>query len=192
MKMIFVSGVAESGKDTLLDLALRGSKKFLPPYERVNLDEILEEFVERSDDGVWDVPNIDECKRLQKNLYQRLEEILIEKMRLERNIIVNGYFEVKTKPGYVPLLDERFFQKFRIDAIIFVSFKEEMSEITKTKVFGDSKGFEEAKRRQDMNRSLAVEYSGLSGALLKIIEVDLEDVKKTVKDMIDALGVCMR
>ncbi|GEM_PF-1189628 len=175
MKFVLITGLKETGKDTIIKLVLDGSKKILPKFKYINFKSIVRE--------KWFEENIDKMEKAKERFYKDLEKAVGDAFKEGKHVIVNGYFTVKTGHGYLPVISEDFFDTFNPDILILIEaekpkMKGDMIYGAKLKSLNDADWFQ-----QEINRVYASFYSAVSGALLKIVTVKPGNVKSVIKEI---------
>lgn len=169
VKFVFVTGIPESGKDDILELVLKGSKRILPAFRYIEFDKLL------NVKGLGR-KGIEQMNKTRSKFYKELEGLVAEAMKRNCNIILNGYFTLMTENGYIPVVSREFFDVFRPDLIVVMEAYPRMHKIDY-----------EYSSQQDINRSYASHYSSISGAMLKTIKIQQGEVKKAIKELVDAV-----
>jgi adenylate kinase len=169
-KFVFVTGIPESGKDELLELVLKGSKRILPPFKCIKFEDIL------NFKQLGGKKSIGEMEKVRARFYQELEKQVGEAIKRNYNIILSGCFTIMTENGYVPVVSKEFFDIFRPDVIVMVEAYPKVQRLD----------YEYASQ-QDINRGYASHYSSISGALLKTIKVQQGEIKETIKELMSII-----
>ncbi len=179
MKFIFVTGNPESGKDEILDMVLRGYKKMLPRFRYIKFDELMPKLPKMERD-------IDKIKKFCKNFYSKLERKLVQELKKDGNLIVNGYFTIKTEHGYIPILPNAFFETFKPDVIILVEVLPSRPET----YMMETEHMDWL--RQEINRDYASLYSAKSGAMVKVVKVKLGSIGGALRETSDVIRFALK
>jgi adenylate kinase len=168
MKMIFVSGLKEIDRKTIVNLALQRSG-YKDKFKYVDFDDQgnLEEDMENTKDMLT-------AKKIMSDFYDSVERRVIRDLKEQiGNIIVNGYLSIHSPMfGYFLAVPETFFQTFKPDVIVILEM--------------DSKD-ERIKEQQGINRYYAATYSSLCGSNLKIIRFSEDRMLDAVKELSDLI-----
>jgi adenylate kinase len=179
MKFIFVAGSQESGKDEIMDMILGGYKKMLPAFRYIKFDSIMTKppAMER---------DMSRIKAFCRNFRTKLEKALVQELKKGGNLIVNGFFTIKTEQGYVPLLPDDFFEAFRPDLLILIEVLPSRPEtyMMQTEHMDWL--------QQEINRDYMSLYSAKSGAMLKVVNVRLGNIKGALKETADVIRFAMK
>lgn len=179
MKIVMVTGIQETDKDTIIDLALSRSKKMLPNFSRVDFSagvKAVEDKIEESMDMV---------REELESTYDSLQKSMIEKMKGEGgHIVLNIQLAAKTMHGYVPLVPAALFKNFRPDVIVLM--ESDPREVAKTE-----EDIKEVRERQEINRHYATVYSMMYGAVLKILQVRKGSVTAAVNGLIETMKILL-
>jgi len=167
--LIFVSGNPESGKNEILNMVLQGYKKMLPKFRYVKFDDIIPKPPKMERD-------IDNIKKFCKNFYSKLEKILIRELKKGSNLIINGYFTIKTEQGYIPILPDNFFESFKPDVLILIEVLPSRPET----YMMETEHMDWL--QQEINRDYVSFYSAKSGAMVKVIKVKLGNIGGAIRE----------
>jgi len=164
MKMIFVSGLKEIDRKTIIGLALQRSG-YKDKFKYVDFDDLgdINEDMENTKDMLT-------ARRVISEFYDLIEKKLITDLKEQiGNIIVNGYLTVHTSLfGYFLATPETFFQTFKPDVIVIIE------KITKD---------EKTNEHQEINRYYGITYSSMCGSNLKIIRFREDSMMDAVKEL---------
>lgn len=169
MKFVLVTGLEEIDKKAVVEFVLRGFRD--SGFTSVSLEDIPEAA------GVQALESFDEIKKTQSRFYTKLEKNVISAMRKGKgNVILSGCITKKTKHGYMPLITDDFFDTFKPDVIISM-------ELDPRTITRDPKKLEDIKNHQDLNRHYNVLFSSKCGSMLRVINVDLGNITKAVREI---------
>ena len=181
MKIVFIAGLQETGKNEIVGMVLKNMRSILPEINLIDFDDILAESMQiDKTPGELDITLFNDMKnirKIQKNFSRLLEKKMVGKVRTGRHLVVNGYFTLHTPEGEMPLVSETFFDTYRPEAIINI----ELELI---------KGDPDAKRIvtiQDINRNHASNFSAVSGADLKIIKVRKNNFRPAINEIVKTM-----
>jgi adenylate kinase len=163
MKLIFVCGLADIDKTSLIDLALQraGAKA---GFRLVDLDKIYE--IPAAVEGA---ESVDAARQMLARFYDGAEKTMIAKLKEHRgDIVVSGSLTFRTKYGYMRAIPDDFFRTFKPDSVVIIEKANEKDD-------------EISAEHQRMNRYYGAIYSSVSGSALSII-------KFNEKKMVDAVG----
>ncbi|NIO23020.1 MAG: hypothetical protein GTN38_03270 [Candidatus Aenigmarchaeota archaeon] len=168
MKMIFVSGLKEIDRKTIVNLALQRSG-YKEKFKYVDFDEagnINEEM-----EGAKDMLS---ARKVMSDFYEGVERRVIKDLKEQMgNIIVNGYLSIYNPMfGYFLATPETFFQTFKPDVIVILEM--------------ESKD-ERVNEQQGINRYYATTYSSMCGSNLKIIRFREDRMMDAVKELGDLI-----
>ena len=162
MKMIFVSGLKDVDKDTIVDLAIKNSGK-LGKTSHVDMAGSLDEDLLKAGSSVI-------ARQIARSFYEDMEKKMIQKLKgREEDVMVSGYLTVKHPGlGFLACLPDDFFRVFRPDAIVLL----------------EKDGLEDDDREhQRLNRNYAANYALMSGASLKIIKMSKDNMMNAVREL---------
>lgn len=188
MVNIFVTGIEESGKEVILDMVLQSSKKLLPKFRYIKFSEF----------GVKDIKDtlssdINKIKKMRNNLNKKLEKIVNEELKKAKsNIIINGYFTLKTQRGYLPAVSAGFFKLLNPDVLINIEFDTNVDKIHIKHVVKNIGNINTIREYQEINRKYAILYSALTGAPVETIKVKYGNVKKALRETGDIIRVYLK
>jgi adenylate kinase len=161
-RIIFVSGMDETGSSSILEMVLEGSRKRLSKhirlgFERRELDKLKGMIV-------------DDSKKVLSSLFKKIESQASAALKSGISVVVEGPLTLKTEDGYLPLVPKGFFRSFSPDA--FILFESPNT----------GKNSKIDFIQQEVNRSYAAMYASLGGSALKIIPVGRGGVKNALKE----------
>jgi adenylate kinase len=172
MKIVFVSGLKEIDRKTIIELALQraGRKR---DFKIVNFDAIGD--IKEEIEVISDMNN---ARRLLDKFYENIEKSMIEAMKEQPNgLVINGYLTFKTRHGYVRVLPEEFFRSFKPDCIVLLEMQQD----------GWGKIDPEKIEHQHINRYFAMVYASLIGSTFKIIRFREKKMLDAVESLSDIL-----
>ena len=162
MSLILVTGIPESGRDSIVDMVVKGFKKNLPSFEYIEFDVLFNGNVDIRKEKLelWSFKDkVKHIHKTQKNFHNNLKESIRALKMSKEPIIVNGYFTLKTARGYVPLLSKTDTRFFKPDVIVMIDL--DMTSPVLVKKLGSRK-VRELKYHQDINLNYAMGYSTLT------------------------------
>ena len=173
MKLILITGVDRPEKD-FVDFNLERSRGLLPKFENI----VFEDFAD------WKLKG----QEMMDKLNARLEKAVISSFKNNKNVILHGRLTVSRTTGYSPLLNEQFFGKFSPDLILLFEHDTDIrQDFLIRKRFGNRENMEKISQQQELNRNFASDYSAISGAQLRIIRIQQDNVKQTIREMVETL-----
>ncbi|NIO19272.1 MAG: hypothetical protein GTN76_00620 [Candidatus Aenigmarchaeota archaeon] len=168
MKMIFVSGLKEVDRKTIINLALQRSG-YRDKFRYVDFDELgdINEEMASAKDMLT-------ARKIMSDFYDGAEKRVIKDLKEQiGNIIVNGYLSVHSSTfGYFLATSEAFFKTFNPDVIVLLEM--------------ESKD-EKTNEQQGINRYYATTYSSMCGSNLKIIRFKEDKMLDAVKELSDLI-----
>ena len=174
MKLILITGVAPPDEDSFVNFNLERTRGLLPGFQSI----VFEDFIDSRLRG----------QEMMENLNAKLEKAVIKSFKKDKNVILNGRLTVSGKGGYSPVLNEKFFEKFSPDLILVFEHDTGLKQdYLIRKRFGSRRGMESLAEQQEMNRNFAADYSAISGAVVKIIRINQDNVKETIREMVTVL-----
>jgi adenylate kinase len=174
MKLILITGVDRPEKDSFVDFNLNRSRGLLPGFENITFEDFAD----------WKLRG----QELTEKLNAELEKAVIGSFKSNKNVILLGRLTVPGKTGYRPLLSEQFFGKFSPDLILVFEHDTGIrQDFLIKKRFGSRESMEKVAQQQELNRSFAADYSAASGAQLRIIRIQQDNLKQTIREMVDTL-----
>ena len=169
--IIFVTGMEETGMDTIIDMVLKGSRKKMSNPKHIRFKGVIPETSAR---GATDA-----AKKAAEKFRSTVEKDVSNSLKAGMNVVVEGPLTLKTAMGYIPLVPRDFFESFSPDVII-------LFELPPNSPAGIDW------KQQEINRAYASMYASLTGAALKVIEVGRDRVKDAIRDstrvMVSVLG----
>ncbi len=172
MKLILVTGLRETEKDSIVEMALNKSSTTRKRFKYVNF--------EKSDTVSSGITNLNHLKDFHLTLHDEIEQAITGSRREGLNVIVNGNFTIKTDLGYVPLLIDGFFRGFKPDIIVILENR--LNEL----VDNPRKALE-IKEQQEIDRGYASRYAAMLGIPLKIIKVSKQNISHSIKEFSETL-----
>jgi adenylate kinase len=160
--IVFAAGMRESGRDSIVDMVLRGSRNNLQKHSHVRLNDTKIRKIKGMISS--------DLERARDEFYHGIEGEVSSRLKTGTNIIVDGPLTLKTEDGYLPLVPKEFFESFEPDVFVVFEVKKERSapDIDWT--------------QQEVNRSYAEMYASLAGSPLKIIKVGKGEVKVALRE----------
>jgi len=163
MGLIVVTGIPGVGKTTVMKKAAEGMDIEFVTFGTVMSDMAIETEL---------VKDRDEMRKLTLEQQKELQIKSAEKIASMGNIILDTHCTVKTPKGYMPGLPEWVIKRINPTAIVVVEADPE--EIYNRRANDplrnrDPDTVEQIAEHQMMNRAVAMAYSALSGATVKIV-----------------------
>jgi len=177
MGIIVVTGIPGVGKTTVMKKAAEGSDIKFVTFGTVMI-ELAKEL------GL--VKDRDEMRKLTIEQQKDLQIKTAEKVSKMENVIVDTHCTIKTPQGYMPGLPEWVIKKLKPNSIILVEadpdeiFNRRLTDETRNR---DPDSIDKIKEHQYINRAIAMAYSSLTGATVKIIYNHDNAIKEAVKEV---------
>lgn len=169
MKVIFVGGLKDIDRKTIIDLALqRAGRKREYKVVDFNLFEEISEEIEATSD-------LEMVKVILSKFQENVEKSLISEIKQNTGgLIISGFLTFKTRHGYLRSLTEEFFRSFKPDAIILLE------------LHPDSFGKMDIDKieHQHINRHFGLTYASIIGSVFKVIRFR----EKKMLDAVEALS----
>ena len=170
MKLILVTGIEQTDKGKLLGMSI----------STLNNGQGYKDFNYINFDGLRSVKNgfvrLKDVKNSYLSVYDDLENLLNDSKRNAFNLVLDASFTLNTSYGYVPLITERFFSIFKPDVILLLE--------NKLEDFKDNpREFYSIKEAQEINKMFCVKFASEFGIPIKIIKVNLSEIKSTVREI---------
>ncbi|UCD07250.1 MAG: AAA family ATPase [Candidatus Aenigmatarchaeota archaeon] len=192
MSLIFVTGIPESGRDSIVKMVLSGSKKNLPSFEYIRFDDLVSYDVDKKSEelDLWSFSKrIEHMHKIQRDFYRNLKKKVDSLKDKENHIIVNGYFTLRTPSGYLPTLSNQSVKFFKPDVIVIIDVDLDNPEILVK--FGKER-VRELKYHQDINLKCAVSYSTLTRSAINVVRVEYGNLKDALKEMTDVITLALQ
>jgi adenylate kinase len=175
---IVVTGVPGVGKTSVMEGVAKEKN-----LKIVNYGTVMFEVAQAA--GL--VEDRDQMRKLPVEKQREIQEKAAEKIYEMGDVIVDTHCTIKTPGGYYPGLPEWVLRKLQPDRILLVeATKEEIANRRskdKSRV-RDAEAEEEIDEHQRMNRYVAMAYSMLSGASIKIVFNHDNGLEKAVDDVL--------
>jgi len=172
MKLIFVAGLPDIDKATIIDLALQraGRKQEFLLVDFDAIEDIVQDAAEADD--------MEASRLMLSKFYDKTEKALIAKLKEQRgSIMVNGYLTFGTKYGYARGATDDFFRTFNPDIIVILERYAETGEKTDASTVD----------HQRINRYYGTIFSSMCGSSLKIIKFRESRMMEAVAELADIL-----
>ena len=176
MGIIVVTGIPGVGKTTVMEKAAEGLDIRFITFGTVMIDLAKE---------LGLVKNRDEMRKLTIDQQKNLQIKTAEKVSKIKNVIVDTHCTIKTPKGYMPGLPEWVIKKLKPNSIILVEanpeeiFNRRINDETRSR---DPDTIEKIEEHQHMNRAIAMAYSSVTGATVKIIYNHDNSIKDAIKE----------
>jgi adenylate kinase len=163
MGIIVVTGIPGVGKTTVMKRAAEGIDIEFVTFGTVMIDIAKEQGL---------VKDRDEMRKLTVNQQKDLQIKTAEKVSKMKNVIVDTHCTIKTPKGYMPGLPEWVVKKLNPDTILLIEaspeeiYNRRINDETRNR---DPDSIEKINEHQQMNRAVAMAYSAITGATVKII-----------------------
>lgn len=184
MKTILVVGDKESGKDDLIEFVLNRGKKILPDYGYLKFDDYLVK-------GVYNAynKNLKGVRKFQRDFQKRVTRRFEELSKKHKNIIINAHFFANLKHGFVSLINQELFNEFKPDAVIIIELYPKKLDPRFKRMF-KPKPFDIKRLRleQDMIRKYAALYTSSSDIILRVVQVEKDNVNLAFKQVTDTVN----
>lgn len=191
MGLVLITGIPESGKDSILKMVLAGSEKNLPPFEYFRFDDLVSYDVDKESEelDLWSFSKrIEHMHRIRREFYKKLKKKVDQLKVKKAHIIANGYFTLKTPSGYLPTLTQESVKFFRPDVIVIVDSDLDNPELVEK--LGVDK-LKELKCHQEINMKCAISYSVLANSALHIVRAEYGNLKETLKELSDVITLAL-
>ena len=172
MKLLFVSGMRDIDRKTIVELALQrsGRKREFTIVDFDKLEDIGEDVETLSDLG--------SARRLIEKFYERIEKNIISLLKEQSgSLIVSGYLTFKTRHGYIRAVPDDFFHAFKPDTVVLLE---------KYPDFGEKVDHDRLEQ-QHINRYFGTIYSSFSGSAFKIIKFKEKRMMEAVNELSDII-----
>lgn len=186
MKVVVVTGTPGVGKTTVLDHSL---EKIGSSFNIINFGDAMFEVAEK--EGI--VEDRDELRKQPPAIQKRIQSLAARKIAKEAeksNIIVDTHCTVKTPEGYLPGLPRWVLEELNPDTIILIEADPEdivarrSGDPARARDAEDVASLEEHQR---MNRAIAMAYAMFTGATVKLVRNNTDELEKAAEEMADAL-----
>ncbi|MCJ2513423.1 MAG: adenylate kinase [Candidatus Thermoplasmatota archaeon] len=163
MGIIVVTGIPGVGKTTVMKKAAEGIDIKFVTFGTVMIDIARETGL---------VQNRDEMRKLNLEQQKELQIKTAERVSKMKNVIVDTHCTIKTPRGYMPGLPEWVIKKLKPNTILLVEanpkeiFNRRINDNTRNR---DPDSVEKIEEHQHINRAVAMAYSAITGATVKII-----------------------
>ena len=176
MGIIVVTGIPGVGKTTVMKKAAEGIDIKFVTFGTVMIDIAKE---------LGFVRDRDEMRKLTLDQQKDLQIKTAERVSKMGNVIVDTHCSIKTPKGYMPGLPEWIIKKLKPTNIILVEADSE--EIFNRRVKDDTRNrdpdsVEKIREHQHMNRAVAMAYSAITGATVKIVQNHDDKIEQAVED----------
>ena len=170
-RTVLFLGVDETDRDSLLELVLKVNKKYLPRLTLVKIPR----FPESS--------GLKEITESMKSFYKRFDRLL----DVEGNRIITASTTTHTEAGFVPTFPQGFFERISPDFTILLETdaRKPLPEYGIVRRKTDPTG---AAFQQHISRY----YAAHTGAPLKVIIVQKDNIKRTLKEIRELLMFAFR
>ena len=161
--VVIVTGIPGVGKTTVMKKASEGLDIDFVTFGSIMIDLALEKGL---------VKNRDEMRKLSLIQQKDMQILSAEKVANMKNVILDTHCTVKTKKGYMPGLPEWVIKKLKPSVIVIVEadpkeiYNRRVNDNTRNR---DPDSIEKIDEHQQINRAVAMAYSALSGATVKIV-----------------------
>ncbi len=171
MRKILVVGTKETHKTSLVEAAIRGMMN--GKISHINLNKLT---ALRTFDGNGSLQDV------YLSLYDELDkklESLNSNGSANSDVVIESYYTLDTKSGFIPLLTDRFFKLFKPDVIVLLENPEEsLKNHTQGALL---------KNQQKINREYGIRHSSSFGTALKVISVNPVHQAVAIRDIQDSI-----
>lgn len=189
MKRVLIVGTVEGDKDAIIDTVVNTSRNVLPDFRYLKFHDML---TQKDIKGfASDMGKASGIKaKIEKSVYEAVEGN-------PGNIVVNGFFSLKTGGGFFPIIDSKVFSLIKPDAIILMEsdlsvMRIDDSLIPTNKEIDSIEKLRALNMKQSLNRIYAVSHSLAHGSSVKMVMIDKDDVKSVIKKTRDALSFALK
>lgn len=189
MGVALVTGVHNSGKSEILKLVMRQYSASTIRVEYMTFDDIIKAALKKADLLLsMNKINHGHMRMIQRHLRKEIPR----KMARRKNALISGYLTMRTHHGYVPLLDSSAVNLINPDVIILIELETNPENLYVRHLMGKHPGMvEKIRHHQYINRQYATIYSSMSGAVVKTITVEHDNIKKAVDETAEAVRYFM-
>jgi adenylate kinase len=177
MRMV-VTGVPGVGKTSIMEGVAKQKGLSIVNYGTVMFEVAKEEGL---------LEHRDEIRKLKVEKQRQVQEKAAEKIYEMGDVIVDTHCTIKTHGGYYPGLPEWVLRKLKPDRILLVEATVDEIEGRRSKDKSRSRDADskrEIDEHQMMNRYVAMAYSTLSGASVKIIFNHDNELDKAIEEVV--------
>ena len=163
MGIVVVTGIPGVGKTTVMQKAAEGLDIKFITFGTVMIDIAKE---------IGLVKDRDDMRKLTLEQQKNLQIKTAERVSKMKNVIVDTHCTIKTPKGYMPGLPEWIIKKLKPDNILLIEaspeeiYNRRFNDKTRNR---DPDSIDKITEHQHMNRAVAMAYSALTGATVKII-----------------------
>lgn len=179
---IVISGIPGSGKTTVLEEALKLTKKRV-----VNFGDIMFDIAQQT----YNVTQRDQMRTLPQQQQRDIQLKAAQRIGMMDNIIIDTHCTVKTLYGYLPGLPHDVLAVINPQRIILVETNPKDIEIRRKKDAGirrrDTENLDEMHLHQLMNRIAAMSYATMVGATVKIIHNRQGKIEEVAQEIVKTL-----
>jgi len=172
MKLIFVTGLRELDRKTIVELALQrsGRKKEFTVVDFDKISEVAEEVEQAAESET--------ARQMLTKFYEDMEKTVIADLKEQKgSMLINGYLTFDTRHGYIGAVPEGFFRSFKPDTIVILERQADLNERLEQR----------ALEQQGINRYFGSIYASLTGSTLKIIRFRERKMMEAVEELGDVL-----
>lgn len=185
--LAIITGIPGAGKTTVAKKAIKilEDKEGIS-YQLINYGDVMFEIAKEEKNLVQDRDEIRKLKPEQQKEIQKLAAKKISKLSKEENILLDTHCSISTIKGFLPGIPELILRELNPNLIIIV--EAEYGEIAQRREGDltrerDLEFKEEIKLHQELNRAIAMTYSFISGATIKIIKNPQGKLEETAKEL---------
>jgi len=193
--LVVMTGVPGVGKSTVVKTAFEAAKEkgIELSWEMVNFGDMMlktateKKLVEHRDE-MRTLP-IEQQRDIQKGAAQA-----IRKMADEGDFILDTHATIETPKGFIPGMPEWVLRELKPDSIVVLESRPEDINHFRKKDIGDDfrrrevDNLEGIERHQSVNRSIAMAYSAMTGAPIKVIWKPRGTLPAAGETMLEVLG----
>ena len=184
MKTVLVVGDRESGKDDIIEFVLGRGKDILPKFGYLKFDDYLIK-------DVYDTynKNLDDVKKFQKDFQKKVSDHFKELKKSHDFVIINAHFFAHLKHGFVSLMTQKMFKTFKPDIVIVIELypKKLDPRFRHMHKKANPLDIRNLRLEQDIIRKYATLYTSSTDSILKVVQVDKDEVKRAFNEVMDVV-----
>ncbi len=171
MKLIFIAGIREIDKSSIIKIAIKRFGREKNNLTLINFSELESLEVD------FEQITYDQIKNLPDSIYSELERKLNTVLKdPDSFVVIDGFFTVRSKKyGHIPVITEKFFKVFSPNIIITVEASPEALTQKEDLV-------KLIREEQTINKIYAVRSASLIGSPIKMIKVS-SDIAQTIREL---------